>query len=64
MQARKTVLSSIPLPLAERLDAIVEQLEMSYDEAIAEAISTWVDREEERRLFALSTLVSTNSMLV
>ena len=64
MQARKTVLSSIPLPLAERLDAIVEQLEMSYDEAIAEAISTWVDREEERRLFALRTLVSTNSMLV
>ena len=64
MQARKTVMSSIPLPLAERLDAIVEQLEISYDEAIAEAISVWVDREEERRLFALRTLVSTNSMLV
>ena len=64
MQARKTVMSSIPLPLAERLDAIVEQLEISYDEAIAEAISVWVDREEERRLFALRALASTNSMLV
>ena len=64
MQARKTVLSSIPLPLAERLDAIVEQLDISYDQAVAEAISAWIDREEERRLFALRTLASTNSMLV
>ncbi|CAN7397605.1 MAG: hypothetical protein AAAB20_03170 [Rhizobium sp.] len=57
-------MSSIPLPLAERLDALVEQLEISYDQAIGEAISAWIDREEERRLFALRTLASTNSMLV
>ena len=64
MQARKTVLSSIPLPLAERLDALVEQLEMSYDEVVAEAISAWIEREEERRLLAFRTLASANSMLV
>ncbi|MCS0457564.1 MULTISPECIES: hypothetical protein [Rhizobium] len=57
-------MSSIPLPLAARLDALVEQLDISYDQAIAEAISAWIDREEERRLFALRTLASTNSMLV
>ncbi len=64
MQARKAIMSSIPLPLAERLDAIVEQLEISYDQVIAEAIAAWIDREEEQRLFALRALVSTNSMLV
>ncbi|CDM58593.1 putative transcriptional regulator [Rhizobium tibeticum] len=64
MQARKAIMSSIPLPLAARLDALVEQLDISYDQAIAEAISAWIDREEERRLFALRTLASTNSMLV
>jgi predicted transcriptional regulator len=55
-------MSSIPLPLAERLDAIVEQLDVSYEQVIAEAISAWIDREEERRLAALRALASANSM--
>lgn len=60
----KTFTSSIPLPLAERLDAIIEQFEIPYDQIVTEAISAWIDREEERRLAALRALASANSMAV
>ncbi|KQV64646.1 hypothetical protein [Rhizobium sp. Root1220] len=63
MQTR-TILSSIPLPLAEQLDAIAERFDISYDEIVADAISVWIAREEERRFVALRNLVSTNGMFV
>ncbi|OCJ16295.1 hypothetical protein A6U87_23640 [Rhizobium sp. AC44/96] len=60
----KTLTSSIPLPLAEKLDAMIEQLHLPYDQIVTEAITAWIDREEERRLAALRALASTNSMAV
>ncbi|QFY60791.1 hypothetical protein FZ934_10395 [Rhizobium grahamii] len=60
----KTFTSSIPLPLAERLDAIIEQFEIPYDQIVTEAITAWIDNEQERRLAALRALASANSIAV
>ncbi|MDM9628838.1 hypothetical protein QTL95_23355 [Rhizobium sp. S152] len=60
----KTIMSSIPLPLAERLDALVEHVELSHDQVVTDAIAAWIDREEERRLMDLRMLVSANSIFV
>lgn len=63
MQTR-TLVASIPLSLADRLDAMIEQLEVPYDDVIADAIAAWIDREEDRRLMALRALAFANSMAV
>ncbi|OAV52582.1 CopG family transcriptional regulator [Rhizobium sp. WYCCWR10014] len=54
----------IPLPLAERLDALAFALGLPRDEIVAEAIVTWIDQEEHRRLVALRTIAAANTMVV
>jgi limonene-1,2-epoxide hydrolase len=63
MQTR-TLVSSIPLSLADRLDAMIEQLEIPIDDVIADAIAAWIEREEERRLMPLRAMAFANSMAV
>jgi hypothetical protein len=63
MQTR-TLVSSIPLPLAEKLDAVIEQLDVTYDQLVAEAIAAWIDGEEQRRLMGLRAIAFASSMAV
>jgi len=60
----KMLNAHIPLPLAEKLDALAFALAMPRDEIVAEAIATWIDNEEHRRLIALRTIAAANTMVV
>ncbi|WP_200847823.1 hypothetical protein [Rhizobium sp. 18055] len=60
----RTLVSSIPLPLAEKLDAVIEHLDVTCDQIVAEAIAAWIDGEEQRRLMALRTIAFASSMAV
>jgi hypothetical protein len=61
---RRTLVSSIPLALAEKLDAVIEQMDVTHDQIVCEAIAAWIDGEEQRRLMTLRTLVYASSMAV
>ncbi|MBY3181219.1 ribbon-helix-helix protein, CopG family [Rhizobium leguminosarum bv. viciae 248] len=60
----KVLDAHIPLPLAERLDALAFALGLPRDEIVAEAITAWLDQEEQRRLVALRTIAAANTMIV
>lgn len=44
----KVVTAHIPSPLAEKVDELAARLERSRGWIIKQALSTWVDQEEER----------------
>ncbi|EJZ19710.1 ribbon-helix-helix domain-containing protein [Rhizobium sp. Pop5] len=54
----------IPLPLAERLDAMAIDLAQPRDEIVTEALTAWLDREERRRIAALRTIAAANTIVV
>lgn len=54
----------VPLPIAERLATVAEQLDMTADQIVAEALAIWLDREQDRRLVALRTIAATNPLVV
>ncbi|MBY5407028.1 ribbon-helix-helix protein, CopG family [Rhizobium leguminosarum] len=54
----------IPLPLAERLDALAIDLALPRDEIVTEAISAWIDQEERRRITALRTIAAANTIVL
>ena len=46
--ATKVLTAHIPLPLAEKIDQIAARLERSRGWIVKQALSAWIDREEER----------------
>ncbi|NKJ72496.1 CopG family transcriptional regulator [Rhizobium leguminosarum bv. viciae] len=54
----------IPLPLAERLDALAIDLALPRDEIVIEAITAWIDQEERRRITALRTIAAGNTIVL
>ncbi|MBW8789901.1 MULTISPECIES: ribbon-helix-helix protein, CopG family [Rhizobium] len=54
----------IPLPLAERLDALAIDLALPRDEIVTEAITAWIDQEERRRITALRTIAAANNIVL
>jgi predicted transcriptional regulator len=44
----KTLTAHVPLPLAEKIDQIAARQEHSRGWVIKQALSAWVDQEEER----------------
>ncbi|WHO74771.1 CopG family transcriptional regulator [Rhizobium sp. BT03] len=54
----------IPLPLAERLDALALDLALPRDEIVTEAVTAWLDQEEHRRIAALRTLAAANTIIL
>ena len=46
--ATKVLTAHIPLPLAEKIDKIAARLERSRGWIVKQALSAWIDREEER----------------
>jgi len=46
--ATKVLTAHIPLPLAEKVDQVAARLERSRGWIVKQALSAWIDQEEER----------------
>ncbi len=44
----KVVTTHVPLPLAEKIDHLAAQLERSRGWIVKQALTAWIDQEEER----------------
>lgn len=56
MQTTKVLTAHIPLPLAEKVDQIAARLERSRGWIVKQALSAWIEQEEERRQLTLEAL--------
>jgi predicted transcriptional regulator len=52
----KVLTAHVPLPLAEKIDLLAARLERSRGWIIKQALTAWVDQEEERRSLTLEAL--------
>jgi predicted transcriptional regulator len=52
----KVITAHIPLPLAEKVDQLASRLERSRGWIIKQALSAWVEQEEEHRKLTLEAL--------
>ncbi|RVM93518.1 CopG family ribbon-helix-helix protein [Sinorhizobium meliloti] len=52
----KVLTAHVPLPLAEKVDQIAARLERSRGWIVKQALTAWVDQEEERRRLTLEGL--------
>ena len=52
----KVMTAHVPLPLAERVDQLAARLERSRGWVLKQALSAWVEQEEERRRLTLEGL--------
>lgn len=46
--ATKVLTAHVPLPLAEKIDLVAARLERSRGWIVKQALSAWIDQEEER----------------
>ena len=53
----KVITAHVPLPLATKVDELAKRLERSKAWVIKQALTTWVDLEEERYRLTLEALV-------
>jgi predicted transcriptional regulator len=56
MQTTKVITAHVPLPLAEKVDEIAARLERSRGWIVKQALSAWIEQEEERRRLTLEAL--------
>lgn len=49
----KVLTAHVPIPLAEKVDQIAARMERSRGWIVKQALSAWVDQEEERRRMTL-----------
>jgi predicted transcriptional regulator len=52
----KVLTAHVPLPLAKKLDEIAARMERSRGWIIKQALSAWIEQEEERRRLTLEAL--------
>jgi predicted transcriptional regulator len=52
----KVVTAHIPIPLAEKIDQLANQRERSRGWIFKQALSAWIDQEEERHQLTLEAL--------
>lgn len=57
----KVVTAHIPAPLAEQVDEIAGQMERSRGWVIKQALTLWVNQEEERRQLTLEALADVDA---
>lgn len=57
----KVVTAHVPLPLAEKVDRLAERLERSRGWIVKQALSAWVEQEEERRRLTLEALADVDA---
>jgi len=56
MQTTKVLTAHVPLPLAEKVDQIAARIERSRGWIVKQALSAWIEQEEERRQLTLEAL--------
>ncbi|MBX4934530.1 CopG family ribbon-helix-helix protein [Rhizobium bangladeshense] len=52
----KVLTAHVPLPLAQKVDQLAMRLERSRGWIIKQALTAWIDQEEERRRLTLEAL--------
>lgn len=52
----KVLTAHVPKPLAEKVDQIAARMERSRGWIVKQALSAWVDQEEERRRMTLEAM--------
>jgi predicted transcriptional regulator len=52
----KVLTAHVPLPLAEKVDQLAARLERSRGWIVKQALTAWVDQEEERRRLTLEAI--------
>lgn len=57
----KVLTAHVPLPLAERIDQLAIRLERSRGWIIKQALTAWIDQEDERRLLTLEALADVDA---
>jgi predicted transcriptional regulator len=57
----KVLTAHVPLPLAEKVDQLAVRLERSRGWIIKQALSDWVEKEEERRRLTLEALADVDA---
>ncbi len=60
----KVLSAHVPLPLAEKVDALAVQLERSRGWIIKQALTDWVAQQEERRLLTLEAMADIDAGLI
>jgi predicted transcriptional regulator len=54
----------IPLPLAEKVDQLAARLDRSRGWIVRQALSAWIDQEEERQRLTLEALADVDASRV
>lgn len=57
----KVLTAHVPLPLVEKLDQIAVRLERSRGWIVKQALSAWIDQEEEHRRLTLDALADVDA---
>jgi predicted transcriptional regulator len=57
----KVITAHVPLPLAEKVDQLAARLERPRGWVVKQALSAWVDLEEERRRMTLEALADVDA---
>ena len=57
----KVLSAHVPIPLAEKVDQIAARLERSRGWVMKQALSAWIDQEEERSLLTCEALADVDA---
>ncbi|MBB2673698.1 UNVERIFIED_ORG: putative transcriptional regulator [Rhizobium etli] len=57
----KVLTAHVPLPLAQKVDQLAVRLERSRGWIVKQALTAWIDQEEERRRLTLEALADVDS---
>ncbi|MDX8499835.1 ribbon-helix-helix domain-containing protein [Mesorhizobium sp. VK4C] len=57
----KVITAHVPLPLAEKVDELAARLERPRGWIVKQALSAWIDLEEERRRLTLEALADVDA---
>ncbi len=57
----KVLTAHIPIPLAEKVDQIAARMERSRGWVVKQALSAWVEQEEERRRMTIEAMTDVDA---
>lgn len=57
----RVLTAHVPLPLAEKIDEMAARLERSRGWIVKQALTAWVDQEEERRRLTLEAMADVDA---
>jgi predicted transcriptional regulator len=57
----KVLTAHVPLPLAEKVDQVAARLERSRGWVVKQALSAWIEQEEERRRLTIEALADVDA---